>query len=83
MQSTFHLVLADAPMNADMGAYLQVFKSHGGKLQLPIGMTAAEPWLLDSVDVFALLNALSAAAAAASGKPPTIELLLFCQKGTR
>jgi hypothetical protein len=65
-----------------MRPYLQVFKSHGGKLQLPIGMTAAEPWLLDSIDVFALLNALSAAAAA-PGTPPTIELLLYCQKGTR
>jgi hypothetical protein len=65
-----------------MRPYLQVFKSHGGKLQLPIGMTAAEPWLLDSIDVFSLLNALSAAAAA-PGTPPTIELLLYCQKGTR
>lgn len=60
----------------------QVHKSHGGRLQLPIGMTVAEPWLLDSVDVTSLLSALSSAAAAGS-KPPTLELLSYCQKGAR
>jgi hypothetical protein len=34
---------------------LQTHKARGGKVQLPIGMNSAEPWLLDAVDVQALL----------------------------
>lgn len=59
---------------------LQVFKCQGGRLQLPIGMASAEPWLLDSVDVEALLAALLSAG---GSKAPALELLSYCQKGTR
>lgn len=73
---------ADAyPVSLARPPRAQVFQSHGGRLQLPIGMTVAEPWLLDSVDVAALLRALSAAGASKPEAP--IELLSFCQRGAR
>jgi hypothetical protein len=59
---------------------LQVFQKHGGRVQLPIGMAAAEPWLLDSVDVGALLTALSAASGSTAFN---VDLLAYCQRGAR
>jgi hypothetical protein len=57
---------------------LQAFKAQGGRVQLPIGMTTAEPWLLDAVDVPALLSGLHQC----RGSGTTVDLLLYCRKGS-
>eukprot|EP00879_Flechtneria_rotunda_P024770 GHRR01026279.1.p1 GENE.GHRR01026279.1~~GHRR01026279.1.p1 ORF type:complete len:285 (+),score=108.08 GHRR01026279.1:633-1487(+) len=58
---------------------LDTYKAQGCKLQLPIGMNAAEPWLLDAVDVTALMSALHHSSTSGS----TIDLLLCCKQGSR
>eukprot|EP00775_Hariotina_reticulata_P003791 gene3791-4049_t len=57
---------------------MSAFKAQGGRIQLPIGMTTAEPWLLDAVDVPALLSGLQQS----KGTKATIDLLLYCRKGS-
>lgn len=66
----------------------QSYAHTGGRVLLPIGMRAPEPWLYDACDVRALLAALRGAPSAAAGHgaptthqhcpPPTVELVNYC-----
>ncbi len=56
---------------------VQSHLSRGGRLELPIGASAAESWLLDAVDVPALLSALSRT------PPGRLDLLTLCSSVTR
>lgn len=61
-----------------LSCVIQSHKAKGGKIQLPIGMTTAEPWLLDAVDVQALLTGLH------HSKPGAVlDLLQYVRKGSR
>jgi hypothetical protein len=63
--------------------HTQVYQRQGGALQLPIGMASAEPWLLDSLDVAALLPALTAGGGGGAARKGALELLNYCQRGAR
>ncbi|WIA21715.1 hypothetical protein OEZ85_000881 [Tetradesmus obliquus] len=56
---------------------LEAHKARGGKVQLPIGMNTAEPWLLDAVDVQALLAGLH------HNAKGNLDLLQYCRRATR
>jgi hypothetical protein len=55
---------------------MQVHKARGGKVDLPIGMTTAEPWMLDSLDVVALLSHLS------SSPKGKLDLISYCRQSS-
>eukprot|EP00878_Enallax_costatus_P006953 GHUV01007287.1.p1 GENE.GHUV01007287.1~~GHUV01007287.1.p1 ORF type:complete len:760 (+),score=222.01 GHUV01007287.1:879-3158(+) len=56
---------------------LEAYKAKGGRAQLPIGMNSAEAWLLDAVDVQALLAGLHHSKAAG-----TLDLLQYVRKAS-
>jgi hypothetical protein len=63
--------------------YTQTHKARGGKVQLPIGMNTAEPWLLNAVDVQALLAGVQMVYLAAAGWPdPAAEHWAAAAAGT-